>query len=211
MRHTQVEKVTLHNHTYTLEYAEEREALALAIDQEARKASSVVEREKFLAAMQQALEVALPRRTNKSDDDPQLPMTWEEIREMEQSGLVSFGAHTMNHPLLAYLTDEKELGYEVEACRKILEEQLGHPVRSFAYPVGKMRHFGDRAVQAVKAAGYLWALTTVEEVNTSEADPYLLARLPGDVELHWLVMAAELAGLLGIWSRFKKRVLSTRV
>ena len=58
----------------------------------------------------------------------------------------------------------------------------------------------------MKAAGYKWAVTTIEEVNAPQVDPYLLRRLPGDITQHWLIMASELVGLLGIFSRLRKKV-----
>ena len=124
---------------------------------------------------------------------------------MESSGLVSFGAHTMHHPVLRSLTDPAELRREVMECRRVLEERLGHPVSTFAYPIGKPEHIGEDGLRAVREAGYVYALTTIEEVNTPDTDPYMLYRLPGDVDLHWLVMACELAGLLGILSRLRKK------
>ena len=124
---------------------------------------------------------------------------------MAASGFVSFGAHTMHHPVLGYVKDAEEVIYEVAESRRVLEQRLGHPVRTFAYPIGKMEHIGDVGLQAVKSAGYTWALTTIEETNTPSTDPYLLRRLPGDISQHWLVMASELVGLLGIVSRFRSK------
>jgi hypothetical protein len=57
----------------------------------------------------------------------------------------------------------------------------------------------------VKSTGYKWAVTTIEEVNTQQTDPYLLRRLPGDITQHWLILASELVGLLGIFSRLRKK------
>ena len=125
---------------------------------------------------------------------------------MEESGWVSFGAHTMHHPILSYLTDPQEVQREVRECRDMLEQQLGHPVRTFAYPIGKPEHIGDEVLRIVKMTGYKWALTTIEETNTPQTDPHLLRRLPGDVKLHWLVMASELVGLMGIFSRLRKKL-----
>ena len=198
-------KVKFDEQTYQLSSAEERERLLKLIDTRLRYASSVDEREAFLANLQQELGVSLPVRGTRENDDDALPMTWEQMREMEESGLVSFGAHTVNHPVLSALSDREELQYEVSESRTLLEQKLGHPVLTFAYPIGKPQHFGDQSVDAVQAAGYSWALTTIEDANTQETDPYLLRRLPGDVDLHWTVMAAELAGLLGIVSRFRKK------
>jgi len=122
---------------------------------------------------------------------------------MEESGYVSFGAHTMHHPILGYLTDPVEVQREVEACRVILEQQLGHPVRAFAYPVGQLQHIGNNVIRAVQQAGYDWALTTIYGFNTPQSDPHLLRRIEVDVSQHWLVIAAEAAGLWAFFSRLR--------
>lgn len=204
-RHTLIENVTIGEQTYHPAQAAECEALTEAIDARLRYAQSVTEREILLAQIQSELGVNLPERSKEGMDDPVLPLNWAEISEMKQSGLVSFGAHTMHHPVLTCIADVVEMRHEIEDCRQVLEARLKQPVRTFAYPIGKPEHIGQAALDAVKAAGYAWALTTIEAVNTPETDPYLLGRLPGDVTQHWLVMAAELAGLLGIVSRLKKQ------
>ncbi len=206
---TKVDKVTIDGYTYQLAQPEERKALAQVIDMHVRHARSVTEREAFLADIRQALELSLPAHVTQHTDEEALPLTWAEVREMEQSGWVSFGAHTMHHPVLAYLTDAKEVRREVTECRQVLQQQLGHPVRTFAYPIGKLEHIGPEGLQAVKSAEYTWAVTTIEGVNTRQTDPYLLRRLPGDVTQHWLIMASELVGLLGIFSRFRKKICRT--
>ncbi len=204
-QHSRVETITVENRSYCLKWVEERKALAQLIDQRTRYATSVAEREQFLQYLQEVLKTPLPNRQQYGTVDPSLPINWYEIREMEQSGWVSFGAHTMHHPILAYLSDADEEYREVKQCRDVLEQQLGHPVRCFCYPVGRTEHIGSRTIEAVKRAGYYWALTTLEDVNVPQTDPYLLARLPGDENQHWLVMASELAGLLGNTSRFRKK------
>lgn len=198
-------KVKFDGQTYQLSNPGERETLLKLIDTRLRYASSVAERETFLASLQQELGTSLPVRDVEKSNEDVLPVTWQQIREMEESGFVSFGAHTVNHPVLSALSDQKELLYEVSESRSLLEQKLGHSVRTFAYPIGKPQHFGDQSVDAVKSSGYSWALTTIEDANTDKTDPYLLCRLPGDVDLHWTIMAAELAGLLGIVSRFRKK------
>ena len=123
---------------------------------------------------------------------------------MDASGWVSFGAHTMHHPILTYLSDTQEMHYEIEESRRVLQQKLGHSVNTFAYPIGLVEHFGDEGPRIAKTAGFKWALTAIEEPCTARSDPYLLERLPGDEKVHWLVMASELVGLLGIFSRLRK-------
>ncbi len=199
---TQVEEVTIEERTYHLDRPGEREALAGAIDSRLRYAPSVTQREAFLLAVRQRLGV--PGELTL-EEEAERPLTWAEVHKMQESGWVSFGAHTMHHPILAYLADPQEVQREVQECRTVLEQQLGHPVRTFAYPVGKPEHIGEHGLRAVQAAGFTWAVTTIEEVNIPPNDPYLLRRLPGVLEKHWLVMASELVGLLGIISRLKKK------
>jgi peptidoglycan/xylan/chitin deacetylase (PgdA/CDA1 family) len=202
VRHARVDEVTIEGTTYCLARLEERKALSKVIDVRLTYASSVAQREAFLADVRQKL--AVP--ADVPAEEAALPLTWGEIHKMEESGLVSFGAHTMHHPVLACLTDAEEVRWEVTECRKVLERQLGHPVRTFVYPIGSLKNIGDAGLDAVKAARYEWALTTVEEVNTPQTNPLLLNRLNGNENTHWLVMASELVGLLRIVSRLKKKL-----
>ena len=202
VRNARVAEVTIEGRTYHLEQLEEQRALVQSIDTRLTHAKSVAEREAFLASTQRAL--AVP--ASVSGEEGELPLTWAQIREMEENGLIAFAAHSMYHPILGYLADPKEIQLEVVECRKVLEQHLGHPVHTFAYPFGKLRHIGDEGSRAVKEAGYRWALTTVEGINTSQTDPHLLLRLPGQETMHWLVMASELVGLLGNFSRLRKKL-----
>jgi len=195
VRRAQVDEVTIEGHCYDLRSTEGRRLLAQAIDSRLRHAKSVVERVAFLTMARELLAMSSSVALEEGDR----PMTWGEVRKMQKSGWVSFGAHTMHHPILAYLADPAEVQYEVGECRRVLAQQLGHSVRTFAYPVGRSEHISDQAVQAVQKAGYEWAVTTIYGVNTAQSDPYRLRRVLGDVSRHWLVMAAETSG---IWKFF---------
>ena len=206
-QHSQVDEVKVEAHAHQLDQPEERNRLAQTIDAQLRHAGSVAEREAFLTAVREAL--AVP--SSSAVEEATLPLTWAEIREMDRSGWVSFGAHTMHHPILAYLSDPVEVQREVGECRTVLEQQLGHPVRTFAYPVGKPEHIGDAALRAVREAGYDWAVTTIYGTNTPQSNPRQLRRVAGDVTRHWLVMAAEASGLWKLLSSLWKNHMVGRV
>jgi hypothetical protein len=55
----------------------------------------------------------------------------------------------------------------------------------------------------VQQAGYEWAVTTVYGFNKPRSDPYLLRRVEVDVSQHWLVIAAETAGLWGFFTHLR--------
>jgi peptidoglycan/xylan/chitin deacetylase (PgdA/CDA1 family) len=196
----QVSEATIEGRTYRLNQPQERKALARVVDERLRYAPSVAEREAFLMSIRQLLAVS---SSVAPTEEPSLPLKWTEVQEMEESGYVSFGAHTMHHPILGYLTEPAEMQREVQECRVMLEQQLGQPVRAFAYPVGQLQHIGNNVIHAVQQARYDWALTTIYGFNTPESDPHLLRRIEVDVSQHWLVIAAEAAGLWGFFSRLR--------
>jgi peptidoglycan/xylan/chitin deacetylase (PgdA/CDA1 family) len=201
-RNAQVDKVAVEGRIYHLNKPEERKALAQAIYIRARYASSVTDREAFLTSICSALATT---SFVTVEEELALPLTWETVRKMAGSAWISFGAHTMNHPVLAYLTEPAEMQFEVEECRAALERQLGHPVRTFAYPLGKPEHIGDHALRTVRQTGYDWAVTTIRGFNTARSDPYLLRRLGVGADEHWLPLAAQVAGIWDYFSSISHR------
>jgi peptidoglycan/xylan/chitin deacetylase (PgdA/CDA1 family) len=78
-----------------------------------------------------------------------------EARELEQAG-VECQSHTFSHPRLAQL-DAAGIASELSLSRQVLEDALGHPVRSLAYPHGSV----DARVRAqAEQEGYLTGYTT---------------------------------------------------
>ena len=63
------------------------------------------------------------------------PLSKRELQELSSSGLVEIGAHTVTHPVLAQLPIEQQQ-QEVVACKQDLQQILGRPVESFAFPYG---------------------------------------------------------------------------
>ncbi len=196
----QVREVTIEGRAYHLDQAQERKTLAKVIDGRLRSATSVSEREAFLLSVRKALRVS---SSLAPEEIPSLPLTWEQAREMEESGWVSFAAHTMCHPILAYLINPVEVQHEIRESRTQLQQHLGHSVRAFAYPVGQLQHIGNSVIHAVQEAGYDWALTSLYGCNTLKSNPYLLRRVEVDVSQHWLVMAASAAGLWELFTRLR--------
>lgn len=84
-------------------------------------------------------------------------MTWDMAREMHAAGM-TFGGHTVTHPILARLPADRQL-YEVATCRDRIAAELGAPPRLFAYPVGKPDTFNAETRAALVAAGYAYAFS----------------------------------------------------
>jgi peptidoglycan/xylan/chitin deacetylase (PgdA/CDA1 family) len=81
----------------------------------------------------------------------ELWMSWEMTREMRSSGM-SFGGHTVTHPILARLSPELQSG-EISGCAKRLQAELGEPMRWFAYPVGARDTFTADTQRLLADAG----------------------------------------------------------
>ncbi len=81
--------------------------------------------------------------------------TWDQLREMQKSGLITVASHTVNHLNMTNLSDA-EIEREVTESKKVLEKKLGITIDYFTYPEGD---FTERAKDKVKEAGYKAALT----------------------------------------------------
>jgi peptidoglycan/xylan/chitin deacetylase (PgdA/CDA1 family) len=95
----------------------------------------------------------------------------------EISGLLgsttTFGAHTRTHCSLPDARNEDVIG-EIAGSRGDLEEQLGVPVQTFAYPYGR---FDERALAAVREAGFAGAGTVVPRRAQIDDDPLQIPRI----------------------------------
>lgn len=82
--------------------------------------------------------------------------TWDQLREMERSGLVKVYPHTASHPPDLRKISEKQLQRELVHARQVMEKQLGGERRYFAYSEG---HYDERVARAVAKAGYRLGIT----------------------------------------------------
>jgi peptidoglycan/xylan/chitin deacetylase (PgdA/CDA1 family) len=84
---------------------------------------------------------------------------FDELRAMADEPGLSFGAHTLSHPMLAKHPPAAARREIVEG-RDRLERELGVPIRHFAYPVGDPGSAGSREFALAREAGFLTAVTT---------------------------------------------------
>jgi peptidoglycan/xylan/chitin deacetylase (PgdA/CDA1 family) len=102
-------------------------------------------------------------------------LSWQEVEEMHDSGLISFGSHTAGHQILTTL-NEVEIRNELEISKRRLVDGgvVDKSNVPFCYPNG---NYNDKIAGMVKDAGYTMALTTKNGWNKFEADPYTLKRI----------------------------------
>ena len=122
--------------------------------------------------------------------DPPRALSWQDVHELQDTGLVDFQSHTMTHPLLPSL-DEASARREIVDARIELEQRLGRAVTSFCYPAGR---FGPREAALVTEAGYRFGVTTAPGVNGAGESPSALRRTMIHRDDSRRYFAAKLAG-----------------
>ena len=88
-----------------------------------------------------------------------LCMDWRELAELAADPLVTIGAHTVNHPILAKLS-EKAVRMELEMSRSVIEAALATRPAHLSYPYGDAMSAGPREFQIAAAMGFKTAVTT---------------------------------------------------
>ena len=88
-----------------------------------------------------------------------LCLDWDAIRALARHPLCTIGAHTLTHPMLAKHPDDVARA-EMDDSRRRIEEEIGLPVRHFAYPVGDPTSAGPRDFAIAAELGFASAVTT---------------------------------------------------
>ncbi len=101
-------------------------------------------------------------------------MSWEELAELAADPLVTIGAHTVNHVILAK-SPARTVRSELAMSRAVIEAALGVRPQHFAYPVGNRRAAGPREFAIAAELGYKTAVTTRPGVLFGRHRDYLTA------------------------------------
>ena len=89
----------------------------------------------------------------------ELCMSWEELEELAADPLVTIGAHTVNHPMLAKLP-EKSVRSEMDLSRSVIEAALGTRPEHMCFPLGDRTSAGPREFKIAAELGFKTAVTT---------------------------------------------------
>ena len=89
----------------------------------------------------------------------ELCLDWGGLRALARDPAVTFGAHTVSHPMLAKHGREAA-AREIAEGRARLEAEIGRPVRHLSYPVGDPGSAGPREFALARELGFATAVTT---------------------------------------------------
>ncbi len=139
-------------------------------------------REEAIERLARALGVALP----PLPPDEFGPIDWAEAREAQANG-VEIGSHTLTHPILTRVGDER-LRRELAESKSRLEEVLKRRVEHFCYPNGD---YDERVRSEVARAGYSVAVTCAGGLAKSGDDPLTLRRVPAERDIAHFAQSAS--------------------
>jgi peptidoglycan/xylan/chitin deacetylase (PgdA/CDA1 family) len=104
----------------------------------------------------------------------ELCMSWEELGRLAADPLVTIGAHTVNHVMLAK-TPERQARAEMAMSRSVIEASLGLKPDHLSYPVGDATAAGPREFRIAAELGFKTAVTTRPGVLFPEHGAHLTA------------------------------------
>lgn len=99
------------------------------------------------------------------------PLTWDQVGDMVETGLVTVGAHTHRHPDLRRVTAD-EVEEELEVSNRLIEERTGIQPRHFAYPWGLWSATADPIVRRT------YRTAALGQMIGWRGDGHLLPRFP---------------------------------
>ena len=91
-------------------------------------------------------------------------ITWDQAKEMQESGLVTIASHSVNHPEFTSLSVEEAVK-NVNDSYEVIENKLGkQPIKIFTYPYGLYK---EEQVEELAKQGYIQNLTD-NKINKSK-------------------------------------------
>ncbi len=162
------------------------------------KACGDTTRLKIAEAIGTLVDVEIPSRPPMTHR----PLSWEQVAELE-SDSVRFGPHSVSHPILSRVSDQKARA-EIVGSWRAVQDHCQRPEAVFCYPNGTPDSFTVRDENIIAEAGLKGALSfsphrqPASTVHSLADDPALLyhfprVAFPADPWLTALVAAGRLS------------------
>ena len=136
-----------------------------------------------------------------------LCMGWEELAELAADPLVTIGAHTVTHPMLAKVPAET-VRSELDLSRSVIEAALMVRPEHVAYPVGDPTSAGTREFNIAAALGFKTGVTTRPGVLFAEHKDHLTAlpriSLNGEYQRLRYVRVLLSGSATAMWNGFRR-------
>lgn len=111
-------------------------------------------KKELIRALADQLEVAIPARPPRQ----YAPMSWDQVRSCGDRG-VTFGPHTVSHPILSKADDKHARAEICESWRRVRDE-TARAIPVFCYPNGDPDSYYTRDIDILKNEGIRAAVTS---------------------------------------------------
>ena len=137
----------------------------------------------------------------------ELCMNWSELAALAADPLVTIGAHTVNHPMLAKL-ERPAMRSEIDLGRSVIEAALGLRPQHLSYPFGDRTSAAAREFEVAAELGFKTAVTTRPGVLFPDHREHLLAlpriSLNGDFQRIRYVRVLLSGAATAMWNGFRR-------
>ncbi|HUD85749.1 MAG TPA: polysaccharide deacetylase family protein [Xanthobacteraceae bacterium] len=137
----------------------------------------------------------------------ELCMTWPELAQLAADPLVTIGAHTVSHPMLAKLSNDVARS-EMALSRSVIEAALSVRPEHLSYPIGDRTSAGPREFGIAAELGFKTAVTTRPGVLFPEHSRHLTAlpriSLNGEFQSLRYVCVLLSGSATAMWSGFRR-------
>jgi peptidoglycan/xylan/chitin deacetylase (PgdA/CDA1 family) len=103
--------------------------------------------------------LAVEHQVSVAEFCDELCMSWDELTTLAADPLVTVGAHTVNHVMLAKVSEE-QARTEMDMSRTVIESALGVRPAHLSYPVGDRTSAAAREFRIANDLGFKTAVTT---------------------------------------------------
>jgi peptidoglycan/xylan/chitin deacetylase (PgdA/CDA1 family) len=136
-----------------------------------------------------------------------LCMSWPELAALAADPLVTIGAHTVSHPMLAKLSKEAARS-EMELSASVIEAALSLRPQHLSYPYGDAGSAGTREFEIAAELGFKTAVTTRPGVLFAEHSEHMTAlpriSLNGEYQRRRYVRVLLSGTATAMWNGFRR-------
>jgi len=144
---------------------------------------------------------------NQASLSEELTMDWQELAEFASHPLVTLGAHTVSHPVLANL-DKKICAAEITDGADAMAHYLGERPTHFAYPYGHDWAAGQREFDLARKLGFASGVVTRKGVLYPEHSAHMTAlprvSLNGDYQSERYVDVLISGAAFALFNKFRR-------
>ncbi|MCW5913359.1 MAG: polysaccharide deacetylase family protein [Chitinophagaceae bacterium] len=131
----------------------------------------------FLKTIPSSQRELVLKRIRSSFDDVQqekIMMDWDDLKQIIEKGHY-VGSHTVTHNMLATISNEEEIKFELMVSGNRIKEKLGYFPKTISYPIGS---YNEVTKRIAKETGYQIGLAVKQDVfNPYESDIFEVPRI----------------------------------